>query len=219
MIPEGLGGILVGGGLFQLGLVTAANFRRLAGQNRQSDLSLELLKTEFEMTHDMRRLKAEGGLPWNGWRKFLVARNVMESADICSFYLAPHDKKTLPGFLPGQHLTFNLDSPGQPKPVVRCYSLSNGPRPEGQRRRHPRREGALGSIPPRSHRHQRHRPDRQRHRPDPGPRDVKHAHHARFAPRDLVFLRHPESLRTHHERAPRSHRARASECAPASLRE
>ena len=133
MIPEALGGILVGGGLIQFGLVTAANFRRLSGQNRQADLSLELLKTELEMMRDLRRQKAESGSPWNGWRKFLVARKVMECDDICSFHLSPHDKKALPGFLPGQYLTFNLDIPGQTKPVVRCYSLSDSPRPENYR--------------------------------------------------------------------------------------
>ncbi len=133
MIPEALGGILVVGGLVQFGLVTAANFRRLSGQNRQADLSLELLKTELEMMRDLRRQKAESGSPWNGWRKFLVARKVMECDDICSFHLSPHDKKALPGFLPGQYLTFNLDIPGQTKPVVRCYSLSDSPRPENYR--------------------------------------------------------------------------------------
>ncbi len=133
MIPEAIGGILVGGGLIQLGLITAANARRLAGQNRQSALALELLKTELEMMRDLRRQKAQSGLPWNGWRKFCVAKKVMECDDICSFHLVPHDKKALPDFLPGQYLTFNLDIPGQAKPVVRCYSLSDCPRPETYR--------------------------------------------------------------------------------------
>ncbi|MGH7938971.1 MAG: FAD-binding oxidoreductase, partial [Bryobacteraceae bacterium] len=146
MIPEALGGILVGGGLIQLGLVTAANFRRLSGQNRQADISLEMLKTELEMMRDLRRQKAESGAPWNGWRKFLVARKVVECDDICSFHLTPHDKKALPGFLPGQYLTFNLDIPGQPKPVVRCYSLSDGPRPDGFR-------VTIKRIPPRDKEH------------------------------------------------------------------
>lgn len=133
MIPETLGGILVGGGLLQLGLVTAANFRRLAGQRRQADLNLELLRTELEMMRDLRRQRVEGGLPWNGWRKFLVAKKVVECHDICSFLLTPHDKKALPDFLPGQYLTFNLDIPGQAKPVVRCYSLSDCPRHDAYR--------------------------------------------------------------------------------------
>ena len=146
MIPEALGGILVGGGLIQLGLVTAANVRRLSGQNRQAEISLELLKTELEMMRDRRRQQALGGASWNGWRKFCVTQKVMECEDICSFYLVPHDKKLLPSFLPGQYLTFKLDVPGQTKPVVRCYSLSDCPRPETYRvtikRIPPREEGA-----------------------------------------------------------------------------
>ncbi len=133
MIPEAIGGLLVGGGLLQLGLVTAANLRRVAGQRRQSELALELLKIELETMRDLRRQKALSGLPWNGWRKFCVAKKVMECGDICSFHLIPHDKKALPDFLPGQYLTFNLDIPGQPKPVVRCYSLSDSPRHDAYR--------------------------------------------------------------------------------------
>ncbi|MEO5722614.1 MAG: 2Fe-2S iron-sulfur cluster-binding protein [Chthoniobacterales bacterium] len=133
MIPEAIGGLLVGGGLLQLGLVTAGNIRRLVGQKRQSELSLDLLKTELEMMRDLRRQKAETGLPWNGWRKFTVSQKVMECADICSFYLAPHDGRPLPDFLPGQYLTFRLDIPGQAKPIIRCYSLSDSARPDTYR--------------------------------------------------------------------------------------
>ena len=133
MIPEAIGGILIAGGLIQLGLVTAGNFRRLIGQSRQANVTLELLETELETMRDLRRRKAESGLPWNGWRKFIVAKKVMECTDICSFYLAPHDKKSLPDFLTGQYLTFRIDVPGQNKPVVRCYSLSDSPRRDAYR--------------------------------------------------------------------------------------
>jgi len=44
-----------------------------------------------------------------------------------SFYLKPHDGKPLPPFHPGQFLTFQLKIPDQPKPVIRCYSLSDSP--------------------------------------------------------------------------------------------
>jgi len=64
---------------------------------------------------------------WNGFRKFEIARKFQEGGGICSFYLVPHDKKALPSFHPGQYLTFQLSIPGQPKPVIRCYSLSDGP--------------------------------------------------------------------------------------------
>ena len=62
---------------------------------------------------------------WSGWRKFRVKKIVQENGSIKSFYFVPHDGKPLASFLPGQHITFNLKVPGQSKPVIRCYSLSN----------------------------------------------------------------------------------------------
>lgn len=62
---------------------------------------------------------------WSGYRKFRVAKRVEEAEGIVSFYLAPHDQKKLAKFKPGQYLTFQLNIPGQDKPVIRCYSLSD----------------------------------------------------------------------------------------------
>jgi len=67
---------------------------------------------------------------WSGFRKFQVVRKVMENCDSCSFYLEPHDGRELPGFLPGQYLTFKLKVPGKGKDVTRCYSLSDSPNPK-----------------------------------------------------------------------------------------
>jgi ferredoxin-NADP reductase len=64
---------------------------------------------------------------WSGTRKFRLDEIVPEAEDICSFYLSPHDGKSLPAFDPGQYLTFQLDVPGQDRPVIRCYSLSDTP--------------------------------------------------------------------------------------------
>jgi uncharacterized protein len=64
---------------------------------------------------------------WTGWRRFQVARRVMESQDICSFHLEPLDGGPLPGFLPGQFLTIRLEIPGIAGPVIRTYSLSDAP--------------------------------------------------------------------------------------------
>jgi ferredoxin-NADP reductase len=64
---------------------------------------------------------------WQSVRKFIIARKVKEAADICSYYLTPYDGKPVPPFEPGQHLTFQLNIPDQPKPVIRCYSLSDAP--------------------------------------------------------------------------------------------
>jgi uncharacterized protein len=73
---------------------------------------------------------------WEGFREFRVERRVDEDGNrsICSFYLVPIDGQALPGFRPGQFLTFRLQIEDpvthQPKTVVRCYSLSDCPRPE-----------------------------------------------------------------------------------------
>ena len=66
-------------------------------------------------------------LSWNGFRKFTLVKKIKETKDITSFYLAPHDGNELPGFMPGQYLTFQLNIPDQVKPIIRCYSLSDSP--------------------------------------------------------------------------------------------
>jgi len=62
---------------------------------------------------------------WSDWRNMVVFRKVQESTEITSFYLRPQDKGMLPSFKPGQFLTIQLDIPGQPRPVIRTYSLSD----------------------------------------------------------------------------------------------
>jgi uncharacterized protein len=66
---------------------------------------------------------------WKDWRNFVVVRKVKESEEITSFYLRPEDKEEIPNFQPGQFLTIKLDIPGQDKPVIRTYSLSDYPEP------------------------------------------------------------------------------------------
>ena len=65
-----------------------------------------------------------------GLRSFVVARKEPESEPITSFYLVPEDGAPLPGFVPGQFLTLELDLPGQPRPVIRTYSLTERSNPE-----------------------------------------------------------------------------------------
>lgn len=64
---------------------------------------------------------------WKDVREFRVDRIVPESAQVRSFYLKPVDQQKLPMYRAGQYLTFRFDIPGQEKPVVRCYSLSDAP--------------------------------------------------------------------------------------------
>lgn len=73
---------------------------------------------------------------WTGFREFSVQRREFEdeSRSICSFYLVPCDGNPLPSFRPGQFLTFRLavgdGAKGESSNVVRCYSLSDAPRPD-----------------------------------------------------------------------------------------
>jgi uncharacterized protein len=66
---------------------------------------------------------------WQNWRNFVVVRKVKESEEITSFYLQPEDGDEIPSFQPGQFLPIKLDIPGQAKPVLRTYSLSDYPEP------------------------------------------------------------------------------------------
>jgi uncharacterized protein len=101
---------------------------------RSADLEAKVLETrikniEIQGEFESNRVK----LSWNGFRKFKVVLKIKETKDITSFYLAPHDGNELPGFMPGQYLTFQLNIPGQVKPIIRCYSLSDSPHPDRYR--------------------------------------------------------------------------------------
>ena len=75
---------------------------------------------------------------WSGWREFQVTRRVVEDASgsQCSFYLQPVDRASLPTYLPGQFLTFDMpvaDASSGSAAVTRCYSLSDKPTADGYR--------------------------------------------------------------------------------------
>jgi ferredoxin-NADP reductase len=107
--PAGLLSTLVGTGLGAIAALVLPRFRSEAGF------------TAPAVDHSM-ETSAAGG--WKDWRSFKVVRKVRESEEITSFHLEPVDGGTLPGFRPGQFLTIRLAIPGQPRPVIRTYSLS-----------------------------------------------------------------------------------------------
>ncbi|MBT3183815.1 MAG: 2Fe-2S iron-sulfur cluster binding domain-containing protein [Nitrospina sp.] len=120
--------------VFLLGLVAyvlvlmANNSRILAITQEKVDLESELLKVKIKNIMARREVEAKQvKLAWNGFRKFKIISKVKETDDITSFYLSPHDGRELPGFLPGQFLTFQIPVPNQAQPVIRCYSLSDSP--------------------------------------------------------------------------------------------
>ncbi len=104
--------------------------RRLAFERQQQALSRERLKTEILVATARSKEVEQIKLVWNGYRKFQVVKKICECEDVHSFYLAPHDGRALPQFKPGQYITFQLNLPGQSKPVIRCYSLSDCSRPD-----------------------------------------------------------------------------------------
>ena len=106
----------------------ANNSRILAITQEKVDLESELLKVKIKNIMARREVEAKQvKLAWNGFRKFKIISKVKETDDITSFYLSPHDGRELPGFLPGQFLTFQIPVPNQAQPVIRCYSLSDSP--------------------------------------------------------------------------------------------
>jgi ferredoxin-NADP reductase len=121
------GGLLIGLLVCQLGLWLLSSLQRTAYEQQQQRLSLQLLRQQVETAAQLRREKEQERQVWEGYRKFVVQRKVKEAPDVASFYLTPLDRKPLPLFQPGQFLTFQLKVPGQAKPVIRCYSLSDRP--------------------------------------------------------------------------------------------
>ena len=72
----------------------------------------------------------EGG--WTGWRDFVVAEKIRESAVITSFVLRPKDGGAVIPHKPGQYLTFRFDLP-EASGEKRNYSISAGPNGESYR--------------------------------------------------------------------------------------
>ncbi|MBM3262860.1 MAG: 2Fe-2S iron-sulfur cluster binding domain-containing protein [candidate division Zixibacteria bacterium] len=126
------------------GLVLLTILLSLYSSFRRHRIGLRLLQQQVETARETalrlrtewERSRALTELSWSGFRKFKIDRKVYEdgTGNICSFYLAPHDGKSLPPFKPGQFLTFQLNIPDlgatQRKPTIRCYSLSDSYKPE-----------------------------------------------------------------------------------------
>ncbi len=90
-------------------------------------LEIPALSHGWKGSFEERLAKAAPAATRERYRRFVVDRKERESETITSFYLVPEDGAALPPFLPGQFLTFELNVPGQPKPVLRTYSLSDAP--------------------------------------------------------------------------------------------
>lgn len=114
-----------------LWLISAA--RRFAMERNQRRLSLKLLEQKIETARQRHCVVADEAGAWRGFRKFVVARTAIEGDGIRSVYLAPHDRRELPQFQPGKHLTLKFQVPNETKSVIRCYSISDRPNPRHYR--------------------------------------------------------------------------------------
>jgi ferredoxin-NADP reductase len=128
---------ITGGVLFQITVYLCMGF----WHHWQAYQALRNVATEFEIAatpESAPEVMQPAGAAWAGYRTFHVESKIQEdaSAQVCSFYLVPEDKKPLAAFLPGQFLTFGLDIPaptGGTQAVIRCYSLSDAPQSNSYR--------------------------------------------------------------------------------------
>lgn len=143
---------IAGGVLLQIAVYLSIGFWR----HWQSYQALRNVAQEFDISlgtdvapEELQRAAAA----WAGYRSFHVERKVLEDTtkQVCSFYLVPADGKPLPPFLPGQFLTFSLDTPtptGGTQSVIRCYSLSDSPQSDHYRISVKRAPAPVGSTFP-----------------------------------------------------------------------
>ncbi|MBF0131213.1 MAG: 2Fe-2S iron-sulfur cluster binding domain-containing protein [Magnetococcales bacterium] len=115
--------VAIQGGLSLIALLRRQRLQTLLTQKQLQNLEQEITHTAglFQTQLDMK------GYSWTGLRKFRIIKKQMEAKDQVSFYLKPEDGKPLPGFLPGQFLTFQVWPHKGGKSVTRCYSLSSSP--------------------------------------------------------------------------------------------
>jgi ferredoxin-NADP reductase len=116
--------------LLQTLVATGGALRRSWQHGRQRDRQRQLFQAQLAALKQDQRDAAMQQAQWSGLRRFEVRAKRVEDEDakIRSFELVPHDGKAIPAYYPGQYLTFQFKVPGQDKPVVRCYSLSDAPR-------------------------------------------------------------------------------------------
>ena len=114
-------------------IVGLTAWQRLLKNRRMDRAAMQLMQQRIAAASLQQRSLRQQAFLWNGVRKFVVQRRQQESHDTDSFFLRPHDGHSLPLFHAGQFLTLRLHVPGESKPVVRCYSLSNGPGSENWR--------------------------------------------------------------------------------------
>jgi len=100
------------------------------------------ISVEADMYKEVKN--APGG--WVDFRNFKVAKKIVESDVITSFYLEPADGGVFPPYEPGQYITVRAEMGEQSHNHLRQYSLSQAPG-EGYYRISVKREEAVGGNP------------------------------------------------------------------------
>ncbi len=108
-------------------LLVVGALQRFAHSKRIIALETEIFSARLAATKKEQQRRTALENTWTGNRKFAVADVAEECENVRSFYLRPHDGKSIPAFKSGQFLTFQIPQPKSDKRVNRCYSLSNGP--------------------------------------------------------------------------------------------
>ena len=126
-----LGLLICGAAILQFALWSTIGLRTYSANKKQFAVSQELLREKIREHGKSRKVLDDGH--WQGYRWFRVAKLVQETEICTSVYLQPEDGKPICSFRPGQHLTFKFQIPGEAKPVIRCYSLSDSPQPDHYR--------------------------------------------------------------------------------------
>ena len=95
----------------------STNKRQLAAENAASqELSSRLKQTYIDLSLSRRQIR---------WREVMVAKVIMESEDVRSFYLVDQEFEPLPSALPGQHVLVERPKQADSEGGFRCYSLSD----------------------------------------------------------------------------------------------
>ncbi len=105
-------------------------YRSRQSQRRRSDEEAASLRKEVAAAAESARARLARQLAWEGRRELRVSAVVDESPDVKSLYLTDPNGHPLPRFLAGQYLTLALPAGPGGDEVIRCYSLSDRPRPE-----------------------------------------------------------------------------------------
>ena len=114
--------------MLQLAMWSAQSLSLQIQNKKQFELTRKLLRQQIRDQTSSKSTSpiAEDGR-WSGYRSFQITRIVKETESCTSVYLTAEDGKPIASFQPGQHLALRFRIPGQSKPVVRCYSLSERP--------------------------------------------------------------------------------------------